>query len=87
MPIAPRLHRRIKIGYVSGEFREQATAHLMAGVYEHHDCERFEVIAVDNGAPDGSAMRQRLESAFDHFIPIAGLCDTAAAQAIRAGRD
>jgi predicted O-linked N-acetylglucosamine transferase (SPINDLY family) len=83
-PIAPRLHRRIRIGYVSGEFREQATAHLMAGVYEHHDRERFKVVALDNGASDGSAMRQRLEAAFDLVIPIAGLSDAAAAQAIRA---
>jgi protein O-GlcNAc transferase len=82
-PIAPRMRRRIRIGYVSGEFREQATAHLMAGLYESHDRERFEVIAIDNGAPDGSAMRRRLEKAFDQFIPIAKLSDAAAAAAVR----
>src|SRR5262249_529309 len=36
-------HRKIRLGYVSGEFREQATAFLMAGVYECHDRDRFEV--------------------------------------------
>ena len=39
---APRQHKKIKLGYVSGEFKEQATAYLMAGLYEQHDRETFE---------------------------------------------
>jgi predicted O-linked N-acetylglucosamine transferase (SPINDLY family) len=56
----------------------------MAGVYEHHDRERFEVIAIDNGAPDGSPMRRRLEAAFDRIIPIAKVSDNVAAASVRA---
>src|SRR5262249_39929391 len=63
----PRRPGKIRIGYVSGEFREQATAYLMAGVYECHDRERFEITAFDNGGSDGSPMRQRLEAAFGKF--------------------
>ena len=73
---------KIRIGYVCGEFREQATSHLAVGLFERHDRDRFEVIAFDNGAGDGSAMRTRLEAAFDRMIPISGLNDTAAAQAV-----
>ena len=74
---------KIRIGYVSGEFGEQATAYLMAGLYECHDRERFEVLAIDTGKSDNSAMRKRLEKAFDRFVPIAALPDEAAAQKIR----
>ena len=75
---------KIRIGYVSGEFGEQATAHLMTGLYECHDRERFEIVAIDNGKSDDSAMRRRLEKAFDRFVPIAGLPDDDAARKIRA---
>jgi protein O-GlcNAc transferase len=76
-------HEKIRIGYVSGEFREQATAYLMAGVYELHDRDRFEIIAIDNGGGDASSMRRRLEAAFDRIIYISHLSDSEAADRIR----
>ncbi|HEY2011563.1 MAG TPA: tetratricopeptide repeat protein [Rhizomicrobium sp.] len=77
-------HDRIRIGYVSGEFREQATAYLMAELYELHDRRKFEVIAIDNGGSDGSPMRRRLEAAFDRLVYINQLSDAEAAARIRA---
>ena len=77
-------HRKIRLGYVSGEFRQQATQILMAGLYEAHDRGRFELVAVDNGYSDASAMRKRLEKAFDKWIDISQLSDEDAAAAIRA---
>jgi protein O-GlcNAc transferase len=82
--LAARNHDRIRIGYVSGEFREQATAYLMAGLYELHDKSRFEIIAIDNGGGDGSAMRRRLEAAFDRILYINQMSDSEAADRIRA---
>jgi predicted O-linked N-acetylglucosamine transferase (SPINDLY family) len=81
-----KVHKRdrIRIGYVSGEFRAQATSYLAAGLYERHDRSRFEVIAIDNTRPEQSPMRTRLESAFDRIIPIAGLGDGEAAEAVAA---
>ena len=76
-------HDRIRIGYVSGEFREQATAYLTAGLYELHDRDKFEIIAVDNGGGDGSAMRHRLEASFDRLIYINQMSDSEAADRIR----
>ena len=78
----PRQHQKIKLGYVCGEFREQATTFLAAGLFERHDKERFELFAFDNGSNDNSGMRTRLEQSFDHFVPITALNDQAAAQAI-----
>ena len=74
---------KIRVGYVSGEFRQQATALLMAGLYERHDREKFEIIALDCGRNDQSPMRARLEKAFDRWIGIAGLSDEQAADVIR----
>jgi len=76
-------HDKIRIGYVSGEFREQATAYLMAGLYELHDRDKFEIIALDNGGGDGSPMRRRLEAAFDKIITISHMSDGEAADRIR----
>jgi predicted O-linked N-acetylglucosamine transferase (SPINDLY family) len=83
LPAVPRSHDRIRIGYVSGEFREQATAYLMAGLYELHDKSRFEIIALDNGGGDGSPMRRRLEAAFDRVLYINQMSDAEAAAAIQ----
>ncbi|HKQ09737.1 MAG TPA: tetratricopeptide repeat protein [Rhizomicrobium sp.] len=82
-----RSHDRIRLGYVSGEFRAQATAYLMAEMYERHDRARFEIFAFDNGLDDGSPMRRRLEAAFaGQITPITGLSDGGAAEAIMAAQ-
>ncbi|MDB5617898.1 tetratricopeptide repeat protein [Tardiphaga sp.] len=74
---------KIRIGYLSGEFREQATSLLMAGVLEQHDRQRFEIFAFDNGFDDGSTTRRRIEAAVDGVVDIAGLSDPGAVAAIR----
>ncbi len=81
---APYEHAKIRIGYLCGEFREQATSMLMAGLYELHDRSRFEIIAFDNGWDDNSLVRRRMEIAFDKFIDISGLSDADAAARILA---
>lgn len=82
-PAARKGRSKIRIGYLSGEFREQATAILMAGLYERHDREQFEIIAVDNDSADHSAMTARLKQAFDAWIDIGGLTSAEAAARIR----
>ena len=77
-----RAHGKIRVGYVSGEFREQATAYLTAGLYERHDKSRFEIIAFDNGRSDQGPTRKRLEAAWDQCVDIAGLPDRVAAEKI-----
>lgn len=75
---------KIRIGYLSADFRDHATSYLMAGVYEKHDRKAFEILAFDAGHNDSSPIRRRLEGAFDGIIDIAGLPDHAAAERIRA---
>ena len=77
-------HDRIRLAYVSPDFREHPVGHLMAGVFEHHDHTRFETIAVSLGVDDQSRLRARMRSAFDHFIDAR---DMGAAQIAQRMRD
>jgi predicted O-linked N-acetylglucosamine transferase (SPINDLY family) len=74
--------RRLRIGYLCGEFRNQATSILMTELWERHDATRFERFAFDNGWDDGSTLRRRIDAAFDEIVPIANLDDDAAARAV-----
>jgi predicted O-linked N-acetylglucosamine transferase (SPINDLY family) len=75
-------HKKIRIGYLSGEFRAQATSYLMAGVYDAHDKDKFEIVAFDNGVNDKSATRTRLEKAFARIVDIRRMSDAQAARLI-----
>ena len=75
-------HDRIRVAYVSSDFREHAVSYLAAGMFECHDKSRFEVTAVSIGANDGSDMRRRLESSFEHFIDASKLSDDEVASRI-----
>lgn len=77
---------KVRIGYLCGEFRQQATSLLMVGVLEHHDKEKFEIYAIDNGRDDGSGTRRRINAAVRGVIDIRTCNDTEAAAAIRARR-
>ncbi len=75
---------RIRLGYLSGDFHQHATAQLMAELFERHDRDRFEVLAYSYGPDDNSPMRARLSSAFDRFIDIRALSHREAAGQIHA---
>ena len=75
-------HSKIRVGYLCGEFRTQATSILMAGLFEHHDKSRFTISAFDNGKSDHSELRSRIEKAFDEIVDISELSDEDASQAI-----
>jgi len=74
---------RITVGYLCGEFREQATAVLMCGVFENHDNERFRLVGLDNGWDDGSRYRRRIDRCFDEMLAIRHLGDRDAASLVR----
>jgi len=61
-------HTKIRLAYVSPDFREHPVGHLMAGIFEHHDRSRFETIAISLGIDDQSRLRARIQASFDHFI-------------------
>ena len=77
-------HGRIRLGYLSCDFHQHATALLMVEMLEAHDASRFELHAYSYGADDGHGMRQRLALPFHRFNDITALSDMQAARAIHA---
>jgi predicted O-linked N-acetylglucosamine transferase (SPINDLY family) len=84
-PVAPRaLPQRLRVGFVSADFHQHATAVLMAEVFEKMDRERFEVTLYSHGPEDGSPMRERLKKGADHFAEVSRASDLEVAQQVRA---
>ena len=77
---------RIRLGYLSGDFHQHATARLMAELFERHDRAHFDVSAYSYGPDDNSAMRARLAAAFDRFVDIRAMSHREAARTIHADR-
>ena len=75
-------HDRIRLGYVSTDFRRHATAQLAAELFEVHDRTRFDVFAYSIGPDDRSDIRKRLMDAFDRFVACENLPDAEIARAI-----
>lgn len=73
---------RIRVGYLSSDFCNHATMHLMVGLLERHDRNRFEVFAYDSSPPDVSLYRQRFLRSVEHHVDITALTDAAAAARI-----
>ncbi|HEY3178905.1 MAG TPA: tetratricopeptide repeat protein [Casimicrobiaceae bacterium] len=84
-PVPPRLlsGAKLRLGYLSADFHAHATAFLTAGLFEHHDRSRFEVIGYSTGPDDGSPMRGRITRAFDRFVDASGLRAERLAEVIR----
>ena len=80
----PQHNERLRIGYLSADFHEHATAYLTASVFEHHDRKHFEVFAYSYGPDDGSPTRRRLEAAFEHFVELRDSDHLSAARRIAA---
>jgi protein O-GlcNAc transferase len=77
-------HDRIRLAYVSADFRVHAVSYLMAGVFERHDRRRFETFAVSLRPEEESPLGQRVKSAFSRFIDVSGQSDREAAELLRA---
>ncbi|HTV96589.1 MAG TPA: tetratricopeptide repeat protein [Steroidobacteraceae bacterium] len=71
-------HERLRIAYVSPDFRDHPVAHALVGVIERHDRGRFEPLAISlagsgPGAADGAGIGRRLRSSFDRFIDASAM--------------
>ncbi len=76
-------HERIRVAYLSSDFREHAISVLLAGLFERHDRRRFEITALSFGPAEPSAMRTRLEGAFERFIDVRNESDRSIAELVR----
>jgi protein O-GlcNAc transferase len=83
MAIPAYRHDRIKIGYLSSDFRNHPVAAQLVGLLEKHDRSRFEVIGLFTGVGDGSDLHHRIVKACDTFLSIGDIGSREAAARIR----
>ena len=67
---------KIRIAYISADFREHPVAFLVAEMLEKHDRNIFEIYGFYSGPTDQSMMHLRISSCFDQFINIHRKSDT-----------
>jgi predicted O-linked N-acetylglucosamine transferase (SPINDLY family) len=82
----PRNHRdsqrRLKLGYISPDFRKHSLTYFVEPVLSHHDHDQFEVFCYYNNLKVDEVTR-RLQQYADHWITCAGWSDEVLAERIR----
>jgi predicted O-linked N-acetylglucosamine transferase (SPINDLY family) len=64
-------HERIRIAYMSADFRQHPISHLIAGLFENHDKSKFELIGLSFGpVTDDDDMQHRVKASLDTFIDV-----------------
>jgi len=75
---------KIRLGYLSADFRDHPVAYAITETIERHDRARFEVLGYSSGPDDDSQIHRRLEAAFDRFTYFSNVGNDEAARKIRA---
>ncbi|MCG8543381.1 MAG: tetratricopeptide repeat protein, partial [Alphaproteobacteria bacterium] len=76
--------QRLRIGYLSGDFRDHPVARLLGGLFGRHDRSAFHVTAYTHGTNDGSRQRRRLGTDCDSVVDLNAMSDPDAAGRIAA---
>jgi len=76
-------HDRIRIAYISTDFRRHPVGDTIIAPLEQHDRSRFEITAISTGPDDASQTRRRIQGAVDHFVDARNLRDGQVAQMLR----
>lgn len=74
--------RRIRVGYLSSDFRCHPLGYLIAELLESHDRRRFEIYAYSTVPASNDPMRERSIKAVDRFQEVGHLSDDAIARRI-----
>ena len=82
-PPAARTKEKIRLAYVSPDFRLHPVAQSIVGLFESHDRERFEVLGVSFGPSDPDEMRDRVIASLDGFYDVNRKSDGEAAALLR----
>ena len=80
-PARPR-EGRLRLAYLSSDFRDHAVAQLSAALFGLHDRARFEIAAYSTGPEDASIHRRRIISGCERFVEVPQLGDRALAERI-----
>jgi predicted O-linked N-acetylglucosamine transferase (SPINDLY family) len=83
-PVVPvHSHRKIRLAYLSGDFREHPVAQLMEDLFAGHDRTQFELVAVSFGPDAENPVRTRLMPYFDRFLHVSVESDQDVARRVR----
>jgi protein O-GlcNAc transferase len=83
-PFAARRHERLRIAYLSTDFRDHPTGYQTVEVFERHDRSRFETFGLSlKTNPDGP-LKQRFQHGFERFLELGGRSDGEVAKAVAA---
>jgi protein O-GlcNAc transferase len=74
---------KLRIAYLSSDFRSHPVAAAIVELIERHDRTRFEIVGVSFGRDDASDIRARIVRAFDRFHDVADQGDRAIAEFMR----
>lgn len=77
---------KLRIGFISYDYREHATSHLALGLLRHFNRNRFEYYAYCTSWDDGSALRRDILNRFTKVKVISNRADKEAADIINADR-
>lgn len=78
----PSTRRKIRLGYLSADFRDHPVAYLVAELFESHDRNAFEVIGYSIGPKDEGPYRRRIMATVDRFRDLKEFSDYDAAKII-----
>ena len=78
----PDPQRKLRIGYVSGDFRNHSVAYFFEPVLTRHDRRQVEVVCYSSG-PRPDQVTARLQALADRWRDLAGLDDAEAAEQVR----
>lgn len=67
--------KKIKIAYLSSDFYNHATSHLMVDMFEKQNHEKFEYYCFSYGKNDDSSVSQRIRKAFNNFYLVSDKTD------------
>jgi predicted O-linked N-acetylglucosamine transferase (SPINDLY family) len=81
-PAARPVRDRLRIGYLSADFHDHATMHLLGGVLAAHDRARFAIHLYSYGPAAQDSGRQQAMAAAEVFRDFAALTDITAAEQI-----
>ncbi len=79
-----RSRRRLRVGYVSGDFVEHAVSFFIIHIFEHHNRERIELFAYATKIPTDLDKYQQLATMADHNCSLVGMSDSEARDRIEA---
>ncbi|MDD5299165.1 MAG: tetratricopeptide repeat protein [Gallionella sp.] len=79
----PLAGMRLRVGYVSGDYRQHAVSYFIEQLFAHHDRARIELFAYSNHV-QSDTVTERLRALVEHWVPIAGIPDAAIRERIEA---